>query len=250
MQARAAYNRAGHGDSRRRPSTGVWRLSWICAALVGSTLLSAAAADQMVSNGGELQRALGQSFAAAFPDRPPMWELPREHDFTRSGAAALALRAPDELQGGRNWFRLQGAAAGKSYLLPVDLFWEDTVWVATRALRTRHCLTARDCERRFVRHTLRPDELLGGGPPTGLCLRRSVSAGQTLSRALLAPPPLIERGRIVRLLYQNAGLTVSARAEALEDGGVGEAIRVRPIDSRRTCQAIVRTTDEVEVILP
>ncbi len=242
MQARAENQPAGRGGWRR--------LSWVCAALLGIPLSCAAAADQTVSNRAELQRALGQSFAAAFPQRPPVWELAREHDFTRSGAAALVLRAPDELQGGRNWFKLQGAAAGKSYLLPVDLFWEDTVWVATRALRTRHCLTARDCERRFVRHTFRPDELFDGGPPTDLCLRQSVRAGQTLSRGLLAPPPLVKRGRIVRLLYQSPGLTVASRAEALEDGGVGEAIRVRPPDSRRTCQAIVRTTAEVEVILP
>jgi flagella basal body P-ring formation protein FlgA len=77
-----------------------------------------------------------------------------------------------------------------------------------------------------------------------------MASGTVLSRDLVTLPPVIERGRIVRLLYQRPGLRIVTRAKALEDGLLGEAIRVRPLDAKRSCQAVVRGEEEVEVIAP
>ena len=212
---------------------------------------SRAVAVSTVSSPQQLDRAIAATLTAAFPRHPPVWELARQHNFPESGQVSYRLLPPENLQGGRNWFQLRSAAqAAKTYLLPVDVYWEDSVWVAVRPLRGGQPVRREDMARRFQRHTQLPQQVRFPAAPIGLCAARAVGAGAVLTHQLLAPPPVVARGHIVRLIYEGRGLRVCARAEALENGALGETIRVRPLDGRQYCKGIVRTAEEVEVIVP
>ena len=205
----------------------------------------------LVGSQAELAAALGRTLRGAFPDAPPDWEVARRHRFDQHEGVLFRLVSPEQLTGGRNWFQLRSeAAAAKSYLLPVDIFWEDSVWVTLRPLGAGDCLTAQDVARRTARHTEPPGQVQFASAPVGLCVQKALGEGTVLTHELLAPPPVIDRGRIVHLVYQSPGLRVVARAEALECGGLGQTIRVRPLDGRRSCQGVIRSADEVEVIAP
>jgi flagellar basal body P-ring formation protein FlgA len=208
----------------------------------------------------DVDDAIGRILAAAFPQNPPGWEVVRRHPVEQLEGYAFELVAPATLQGGRVWFQLQGqrppadaAATGadvKTFLLPVDLFWEDSVWVAVRPLAARHVLTAGDLERRWVRHAETPAEVDLAAPPMGLALGRAMTAGQIVEQSLLRTAPVVARGDVVRLVYRRGALTVAARAEALQGGAPGDEINVRPLDGRRTCRGRVGGPGEVEVIVP
>jgi flagella basal body P-ring formation protein FlgA len=213
---------------------------------------AAAGPDELtVGSEAQLETLLGRTLHRAFPDAPPRWEIVRPHRFAQDDDASFRLVLPEALTGGRNWFQLRGSGSpAKSYLLPVDLFWEDSVWVTTRALRAGDCLGAEDLAWRFARHIHPPAQTRFAPAPTGLCAERPLGAGTVLTHELLSPPPVIDRGRIVHLVYHSPGLRVAARAEALESGGLGATIRVRPLDSRSSCKGVVRSASEVEVIAP
>jgi len=205
----------------------------------------------------DLDRAVGRALAAAFPQHPPAWEMVRRHPFDQVEGYAFELIAPETLQGGRVWFQLQGQrtpATGandvKSYLLPVDLFWEDSVWVAARPLAAGRVLAPGDLERRWARHSEPPAEVSLAAPPWGLALGRALSTGQVVGHALLKIAPVVARGDVVRLVYRRGALTVAMSAEALQGGAPGEEISVRPLAGRRTCRGRVGGPGEVEVIVP
>ncbi len=205
----------------------------------------------------DLDRAVSRALATAFPENPPAWEMARRHPFERLEDYAFALIAPETLEGGRVWFQLQGqrspamgASDVKTFLLPVDLFWEDSVWVAARPLPAGRVLAPGDLERRWARHTAAPAEVDLGAAPLGQALGRAVTAGQVVGRSWLRAAPVVARGDVVRLVYRRGALTVAMSAEALQGGAPGEEISVRPLDGRRTCRGRVGGPGEVEVMVP
>jgi flagella basal body P-ring formation protein FlgA len=205
----------------------------------------------IVATRAELARVLDATLAAAFPGRPVRWELPREHPFQVAGARPFALTAPAGLRGGRNWFELAARdAAGGTYLLPVDISIQDSVWVATRALTAGRVLEAGDVRRELRWHAEAPEALAPDASPLGQRIVQALPATAVLLRAQLGPPPVVTRGAYVRLVYRSPGLFVATRAKVLEDGWAGGEIRVQPIDAHETCQALVRSAEEVEVIAP
>jgi flagella basal body P-ring formation protein FlgA len=199
----------------------------------------------------ELGAEIDAALAAAFPGRPVRWELPREHPFQTGGARPFALIAPAALRGGRNWFELAAQdARGGTYLLPVDIALQDSAWVATRALATGRVLAAGDVRRELRWHAEAPEALATGASLVGQRALQPLAENALLLGAQLGPPPVVMRGAYVRLVYRSPGLFVATRAKVLEDGWAGREIRVQPIDARQTCQALVRSAEEVEVIAP
>ncbi len=240
-----------------------------CGAARAQGAMAGIMASIEVSSPETLEEALGRMLAAAFPSQPPSWAIDRQHPFDRYADYTFRLVAPQALRGGRNWFQLHGergavpaadrgdgtrlgAGEGdvKSFLLPVDVHWEDSVWVANRPLASGAVLEQGDLIRRWGRHTQLPRDVSFAEPPVGMALTRSLQAGEVVVHDAVAPPPVVKRGEIVRLVYRNGGLLVSARAEALESGALGEEIRVRPLDARRTCRGRVHGQAEVEVVVP
>lgn len=217
----------------------------------GAALASPTTEGPLVTSAAELEGALARIVSGAFPDRETEWSFTRDHPFQQGVQSPLRLLLPTQLAGGRNWFQLKGeGAAPQAYLLPIDIAWQDSVWVCRRALPAGHEIQPGDIARQWRTHTLARTGIERSRPPVGLCLRHGVRAGKILARDLLREPYLIERGMTVRMVYQSGTLTIATQAEALENGGLGDRIRVRPFDGQRVCEAVISAREEVEVTLP
>jgi flagella basal body P-ring formation protein FlgA len=233
---------------------------WVAATGLGAAAGAAAGAtarttapveSPLVGSAEQLEAALGKIVQAHFGNRSTDWSFVREHPFQTVQPESLRLLPPHELKGGRNWFQLRAEGSSpQAYLLPVDIAWRDSLWVSQRSLPAGHPIEPGDLVRRWQQHTLSPQEIAFQSSPVGLCLRHGVKQGDILSRAMLREPYLIERGATVNMIYQSGALSVATRAEALENGSLGERIRVRPLDGKRVCQAVISGDQEVEVTLP
>jgi len=76
---------------------------------------------------------------------------------------------------------------------------------------------------------------------------RSVGTGQTITLADIEPVPVIAKGDKVSLVFEGVNLRLHVKAEALSDGGVGQAIQVRNLQSNRKILATVKDASTVVV---
>ncbi|NPB08781.1 MAG: flagellar basal body P-ring formation protein FlgA [Thermodesulfobacteria bacterium] len=91
------------------------------------------------------------------------------------------------------------------------------------------------------------DALTKAREAVGLRTRVGLRAGQVLRRSALEVPPVIKRGKLVRILAEGPGFMVSAVGEARQDGRPGEIIRVRNLTSKREVFARVIDGETVKV---
>lgn len=90
-----------------------------------------------------------------------------------------------------------------------------------------------------------PNAWDGSGGPWRMV--RSVGVDQAITMADIEPVPVIARGDKVSLVFEGANLRLHVKAEALADGGVGQAIEVRNLQSNRKVLATVRDSATVVV---
>jgi len=82
----------------------------------------------------------------------------------------------------------------------------------------------------------------------GRTLLRPLALGEPVQGNQLQAQTLIERGQLVTLYWQAAGLRVSARGEARSAAAADDRIRVRNLSSGRDVEGIVRGDGLVEVL--
>jgi len=98
----------------------------------------------------------------------------------------------------------------------------------------------------------RPKAEIGGEAATresalGMQVRRAMRAGQALKVADLAKPDLVQRDQGVTLIYQTAGLYLTTRAKALDNGTEGDVVNVLNLQSKRTVTGIVTGRGQVTI---
>ncbi len=81
----------------------------------------------------------------------------------------------------------------------------------------------------------------------GLRTRRRLAAGQVLIPAHVEQPPLIKRGQEITIYAVKPGLTVQMKGIALEDGRLGQRIRIRNSSSKRIVEGYVESADTVRI---
>jgi flagellar basal body P-ring formation protein FlgA len=79
-------------------------------------------------------------------------------------------------------------------------------------------------------------------------LRENLQAGTLLTARNLRLRAIIKRGRQVDAMFQDSALTISVRAEALEDGVPGQIVRLRNVQSRREFKGKVQDEQTVLVL--
>ena len=79
-------------------------------------------------------------------------------------------------------------------------------------------------------------------------LRESIQAGNLITSRSLRLRAVVKRGRQVEAMFQDAALTISVRAEALEDGVPGQIVRLRNVQSRREFKGKVQDEQTVLVL--
>jgi flagellar basal body P-ring formation protein FlgA len=69
--------------------------------------------------------------------------------------------------------------------------------------------------------------------------KRSLLPLAPVREADLTSPIAVSRGSLVTMIYQNASLTLTAQGKALEDGSMGEVIRISNSKSERVIEGVV-----------
>jgi flagella basal body P-ring formation protein FlgA len=81
----------------------------------------------------------------------------------------------------------------------------------------------------------------------GMSAKRALGPGDLLNRNWLNEHNLVRSGETVRLLAQSGGISVTTLARALQNGKLGDRIKVRNLDSDRAVTAVVTGQGEVRV---
>jgi flagella basal body P-ring formation protein FlgA len=79
----------------------------------------------------------------------------------------------------------------------------------------------------------------------GKTAKRVLGTGELLSRASMEEASLVRSGETVRLLGISGSVSMTAKVRALQNGKLGEAIKVRNIDTDRLIVAVVTGRGEV-----
>lgn len=82
----------------------------------------------------------------------------------------------------------------------------------------------------------------------GKRVTRSLTSGDPVRKSDLDIPPVIERGKLVKMIYQNGSFTASASGIALEPGFENDVIQLRNDRSNKTVRGKVVNADEVLVL--
>jgi len=83
----------------------------------------------------------------------------------------------------------------------------------------------------------------------GLEFTESVSAGTPLFNRSVRVRPLILRGRLVEGVFQDGTLSISLKVEALEDGSLGQTVRVINPKTRKELYGKVQNEQTVLIVL-
>jgi flagella basal body P-ring formation protein FlgA len=81
----------------------------------------------------------------------------------------------------------------------------------------------------------------------GKRMRRDLNSGQPLSAAMLVMPRAVSFGKLVTLISKSGGFEVRMQGKALGSGGVGEAVTVENLKSKRKVAGIILGQNLVEV---
>jgi flagella basal body P-ring formation protein FlgA len=81
----------------------------------------------------------------------------------------------------------------------------------------------------------------------GKMTRRTLLPGRAILPIALNNPRAVTNGAEVRLVYVDGGLTIVTSASALQDGAVGEMIKVRNVDSGLTVSGVIQADGSVRV---
>ena len=81
----------------------------------------------------------------------------------------------------------------------------------------------------------------------GKVARRTLLPGRPIARNTVGEPDLVEKGRIVPILYEQGLLTITASVLALQSGALNDMIQVRNVDSGKVVVATVTADGSVRV---
>ncbi len=98
----------------------------------------------------------------------------------------------------------------------------------------------------------RPKAEIGGdaavrGSALGMQMRRPMRAGQALRVADLVKPDLVQRDQSVTLIFQTAGLYLTTRGKAVDNGTEGDVVNVLNLQSKRTVSGVVTGRGQVTI---
>lgn len=80
-------------------------------------------------------------------------------------------------------------------------------------------------------------------------LTENVQAGMPVVARMVRGRPLVRRGQLVEALFRDGGLTISLKVESLEDGALGQMVRVRNPRTRRELYGKVQNEDLILITL-
>jgi flagella basal body P-ring formation protein FlgA len=122
----------------------------------------------------------------------------------------------------------------------------DPVWVASRTLHRGDILRAGDAAPGTPPY-LPADALPASSDPTGLEARRTIYAGRPLTERDVGAPYLVKVSAPVDVTWKSDGLELAMSGRALDNGSMGDDIRVLNTATSRTIHGKVVGEGKVEV---
>jgi len=107
---------------------------------------------------------------------------------------------------------------------------------AARTIRARTIIEAGDL---VVRDVALPGGVTNPSLLIGQEAKVTLYVGRPVSQNDVGFPAIVERNQIIPLIYNGAGLFISAEGRALDRAGPGDSIRVMNLASRTTIFAII-----------
>lgn len=153
-----------------------------------------------------------------------------------SGSIPVRVEAVDE--GGVVRDTLSGVALAE--------VWAE-VPCAARPLSRGEVLDAQSVVRMRMDLTVLGRPVWNGADVGAVRVRAFVPQGRPILAEMVEPVPVVERGRMVRVVFDNGRVRLAAPGQSLEDGGVGSVIRVRNLQSQRVVEARVEDASTVRV---
>ena len=202
-------------------------------------LLRAALQRDYVGARGDLELHLTRAWEApTVPDEPLALQI---IDLPPAGVM------PNEVAGFELWCGKERIGAWQVQL--AIGIWND-IPVAHSSLARGQLLRGADIilERRDV---LEQHEACVRFPVTddSLELNANISAGTPVWSRYARAHPLVHRGQLVEALFQDGSLIISLKVETLEDGALGQTVRVRNPKTRRELLGKVQNEDLVLIAL-
>lgn len=134
--------------------------------------------------------------------------------------------------------------------MPVSGRYEETVRVPILTQRLSHGETITLNEiaiKEFSRSRVRQDVIMTEEELVGKTPKRTISISRPIRADEVQAPEVVKKGSMVKMTYQTPYMQISTSGEALQDGAMGETIRLRNRDSNTTIYATVTSADEVIV---
>ena len=145
--------------------------------------------------------------------------------------------------------RCSGSRPWKVYV-PVDVIVTAKVFVANRTLPRGHLLTPedlraeeRDVTRMVSGYITEPARVVGQR------LKTQLLSGRVITPSMLAADKIVTRGQTVTLVVNNGGVAIRMTGKALSDGALNQRIRVENLNSGRIVEGIVRSRENVEILI-
>jgi len=124
----------------------------------------------------------------------------------------------------------------------------EPVWVSTRRLERGESINSAVAALKEVDVLSSNKELLTANEKLDFYeVAQPVPADQILSRSDITPRRIVRRGKLVDVIVNDAGINITMKGMALADGGVGETIGIRNVDSKKDFQALVVGSNTVQV---
>ena len=124
----------------------------------------------------------------------------------------------------------------------------DCVWVSSRKLERGVSINSAVAALKEVDVLSSNKELLTADQNLDLYeVAQPVPADQILSRSDITPRRIVRRGKLVDVVVNEGGINITMKGMALADGGVGETIGIRNVDSKKDFQAQVVGSNTVQV---
>lgn len=115
---------------------------------------------------------------------------------------------------------------------------------AAHTIRAQSILTAQDL---LVKDVNVPGAAESPDQVVGKEARVTLYAGRPIRLGDVGPPAVVDRNQIVPLVFNSAGLTITAEGRALQRAGAGEFVRIMNIASRQTVMGLVLADGRVIV---
>jgi flagella basal body P-ring formation protein FlgA len=120
--------------------------------------------------------------------------------------------------------------------------------VLNRAVRNGDVITENDVTMRDELSTrIRPDSVLNVDQLVGKTAQRTISPHRMVRTNELASPAVVQQGQQVTLRFVAHNLEIKSLGEVLDNGGVGDRVRVRNQDSKQIVQGTVEDTHTITI---